>query len=268
MKNSEFHHSKVKLGKQAYKHDPRTLRLAEFFELPDLRLPDTFDFDHNRRAIPNRMWGNDAYGDCVIAGEANQLLRLERVEAWTTIPLTDDDAINRYKGLTGCKQPGDNNDTGLVILDTNRNWRNVGFLTSYKGHNFKIDAYGELDPNNHDEIKFAVYLLHGVQWGIALPEAAQFMTNEGMWDYNGETGSEWEPGSWGGHCVYSPAYTPRGVKVLTWDMEIEMTWNFIAKYVDEAWGVVDSLDAWRKTGHLDVSAMETRLRQITSKIDQ
>src|SRR4051812_38358864 len=119
----------VRLGKLPYKHDPRTLRLAEFFKLPDLRLPATFDFDHNRKPIPNRMWGNDDYGDCVIASEANQLLRLERVETWQTIPLTDDDAINRYKGLTGCKLPGDNNDTGLVILDTNRNWRNVGFLT-------------------------------------------------------------------------------------------------------------------------------------------
>lgn len=94
------------------------------------------------------------------------------------------------------------------------------------------------------------------------------MTNDGVWDYNGQTGPEWEPGSWGGHCVYSPAYTPEGVRVLTWDMELLMTWNFIARYIDEAWGVVDLLDAWRKTGHLDVDAMEKRLHEITSKVDQ
>lgn len=268
MHHSEFQHHKVKLGKKGYKHDDRTLKLAEFFKLPDLRLPAAFDFDTGRKTIPNRMWGNDQYGDCVIAGESNQLLRLERVEAWTTIPLTDNDAITRYKSLTGCRQPGDQNDTGLVILDSLHNWRNVGYLTYYKGHNFQIDAYGELDPNDHDQIKFAIYLLHGVQWGIALPVAAQAMIRDGKLDYNGETGPDWEPGSWGGHCVYSKAYTENGVKILTWDMEIEMTWNFIHKFVDEAWGVVDSLDSWRKTGHLDVQAMEAKLNEITTKVDQ
>lgn len=265
---AEFQHDMVKLGKQPYKHDPRTLRLAEYFKLPDLRLPDTFDFDHNRRPIMNRMWGNDDYGDCVIAGEANQLLRLERVETWQTINLQDLDAINRYKHLTGCKEPGDDHDYGLVILDTNRDWRNNGFQTAYKQRVYKIDAYGELNYDIHDEIRFGIYLLHGVQWGVSLPIAAQQMTVDGVWDYNGQTGAKWEPGSWGGHCVYSKAYTTRGVKILTWDTEIEMTWRFIAHYADEAWGVVDSIDAWRLTGHLDVDAMEAKLRQITGKVNQ
>lgn len=268
MDHSEFQHHKVRLGKHPYRHDERTLQLARFFKADEIAVPSTFDFDKGRKAFPNRMWGNDEYGDCVIAAEANDELRLERVETWQTPNIQDDDAINRYKSMTGCREPGDENDTGLEIIVAMRNWRNQGFLTSYKGRDYKIDAYGELDPANPEQLRMATYLLHGIHFGFWLPAAAQKMTQSGVWDYNGETGSEWQPGSWGGHCVYGKRFTQNSIFVLTWEMEIEVTNAFISKYADEAWGVVDSLDVWRKTGHLDVDAMEKELSQITSTVNK
>jgi hypothetical protein len=267
MKTKEFHHSKVKLGKKEYQHDDRTLMLAKYLPV-DIRVPADFDFDANRRPIPNNMWGNDEFGDCVIAGEANEILRLERVETWQTAQITDEDAINRYKHLTGCKEAGDENDTGLEIIAAHRDWRNNGFKVAYKGRTYFIDAYGEIDPSDREQVRLATFLLHGTQWGVWLPEAAQQMTNEGKWDYKGETGPEWKPGSWGGHCVYSKKFSPDSIFVETWDMEIEVTNAFIDKYADEAWGVVDNLDEWRKSGHLDVDAMEKRLSEITTKVNQ
>lgn len=266
MDHSEFHHSNVKLGKQGHVKDERTLMLAKYFGA--VTLPANYDFDANRKPIPDHMWGNDQYGDCVIAGEANEIMRLERVETWSTPRLTDDDAIKRYSKLTGCKSPGDANDTGLVILYTNRDWRNNGFQIAYNNRNYKIAAYGELDFNNPEELRTAIYLLHGVQFGLALPIAAQKMTNQGKWDYNGQTGSEWEPGSWGGHCVYGKKYSPNSIFVKTWGMEIEMTNAFIKKYADEAWGVVDNLDTWRATHHFDVAALEADLKSISGKVNQ
>jgi hypothetical protein len=268
MELAEFHHSKVRLGKQPHKHDDRTLRLARYFDTSGIVIPENFDFDAKRKPFPVRMWGNDQYGDCVIAAEANGELRLERVETWQTVPIVDADAINRYKLLTGCKEAGDENDTGLVILDAMRNWRKLGFLTAYKERDYKIDAYGELDTHDPQQLREGIYLLHGIHFGFALPAAAQEMTNNGVWDYKGETGSEWEPGSWGGHCVYAKKYTPESIYVLTWGMEIEVTNAFVHKYADEAWGVVDSLDAWRKTGHFNVDAMESDLSQISTKVNQ
>jgi hypothetical protein len=67
-----------RLGKQAHKHDDRTLMLSRFF-LPDFHVPSRYNFDKGKRPIPSRVWGNDRWGDCVIAGEANHLLRLERI---------------------------------------------------------------------------------------------------------------------------------------------------------------------------------------------
>lgn len=268
MEATEFHHSKVRLGKQPYRHDPRTLMLGRYFKTDEIVVPDKFDFDHNRRPFPNRMWGNDEFGDCVIASEANNEFRLERVETWQTPQITDEDAINRYKALTGCKEAGDENDTGLEMIVAFRNWRNKGFQTAYKDRNYTIDAYGELDTTNEKQLRQGCYLLHGIHFGLWLPAAAQEMTNDGKWDYNGETGRDWQPGSWGGHAVYGKKFSPTSFYVLTWEMEIEVTNNFIAQYADEAWGVVDSLDKWRKSGHLDVDAMENELAQVTTQINQ
>ena len=266
METVEFHHSSVRLGKQPYQHDERTLMLAHF--MADIPTPSDFDFDANRRPIPDHMWGNDEYGDCVVAGQANEILRLERVETWQTAKITDDDAITRYKKMTGCQSPGDANDTGLEIIAANRDWRNNGFEVAYKSRVYKIDAYGEIDPADHSLVRATTYLLHGTQWGFWLPTAAQEMTRNGKWDYNGETGPEWQPGSWGGHCVYAKKFSPDSIFVKTWGMEVEVTNSFVDRYADEAWGVVDNLDLWRRTGHLDVATMEEKLRQVTSKINQ
>lgn len=267
MEHKEFQHDAVKLGKQPYQHDARTLMLAKFLPT-EIRVPTDYDFDAGRKAIPDHMWGNDEYGDCVIAGESNEILRLERVETWSTPKLADTDAVARYKKLTGCKSPGDANDVGLEIVAAHRDWRNNGYQIAYNNRNYKIDAYGEIDPADHELVRLTTYLLHGTQWGFWLPAAAQKMTNSGLWDYNGQSGPSWKPGSWGGHCVYAKKFTANSIFVKTWGMEIEVTNAFVDRYADEAWGVVDNLDEWRKTGHLDVAAMEKELAEVTSKIDQ
>lgn len=255
----------VRLGKQDHKHDDRTLMLAKFIRT-ETRIPSGYDFDKGRAAIPVHMWGNDDWGDCVIAGQANQLLRLERIEQRRTIPLGDQDAIDRYKTLSGSQSPGDAQDNGLVVLDALRDWHHSGWMNA--GRNYTIDAYGEIMPNDPVQLRMGIYLLHGVHFGFSLPSAAQAMTDAGVWDYNGETGPEWEPGSWGGHLVFSKAYTVKGCKVLTWGREVLATNNFIKKYADEAWSVVDSLDAWKSKQTINIPALISELQQITSKVNQ
>jgi len=264
---NEFDHSIVKLGKKPYEHDERTLMMGKYI-LPDIVVPATFDFDSNRRAFPVKDWGNLDYGDCVIAGEAKQTLRLERVEAHRTVPLEDDDAIDRYKKLTGCVQPGDGNDTGLEIIAAMRDWKNNGFYMNTRGRVFQIAAYGELDPQDQKITRAAAFLLHGVQWGFWLPRAAQEMTREGVWDYQGETGPDWKPGSWGGHCVYSKKFDETSHSVLTWGMEVAVSNEFIDRYADEAWAVVDSLDPWKRTEVIDAPKLEEQLASISSKVNQ
>jgi hypothetical protein len=250
--------TEVRLGKQGYVHDDLTLMLARFV-LSEIRVPTQFDFDKGRAAFPMRMWGND-------------LLRLERVEQRRTIALYDEDCVAEYKRLTGSQQPEDANDTGLVVLDAMRDWRNNGMETDGRkgvrsARNYTIAAYGELEPQDHQQLKMAIYAMHGIHMGFWLPVAAQRMTSGGMWDYNGEAGGEWQPGSWGGHLVFSKAYDKTGVEILTWGQKVKVTWNFIDKYCDEAWAVVDSFDTWRTKQTIDVGALIKKLTEISSRVN-
>ena len=255
----------MRLGKLEYKHDNRTLALAPMLST-EIRVPEIYNFDKNRAPFPDHMWGNDEYGDCVIAARANQTLRIERVEQRRTLYMVDDDAISEYKKLTGCVSPGDPNDTGLVMLYAMRDWRNDGWtMTQKPGHHYNIAAYGEIDPMNPDEVRASIYMLVGIQFGLALPLATRKMGT--TWDYNGETGPEWQPGSWGGHAVYGFGYDPETITIKTWGENVTVTNTFIEKYCDEAWGVVDALDSWRTKQTIDVDKLLSELKQISSHVD-
>jgi hypothetical protein len=250
-----------KLGKQDHKHDDRTLMMADFIDLPVV--PSHWDFDKNRRPFPVHMWGNDNFGDCVIAAQANSLLRMERIEQRRTITLSDKDAVDRYKHLTGCVSAGDTNDTGLVMLDAFSNWRNEGFYRAEKPQRyFKIAAYGELDPADQHQLHAAIYLLGGVHFGFALPISAQAQTNKGYWDVVDHDNA---PGSWGGHAVFSKRYDESNVYVETWKRTVRVTNAFVKKYCDEVWVVVDDIDRWRKVDHLDVQGLIAKLHSIGAK---
>lgn len=256
---------KVRLGKQDYKHDVRTLALAPFIAVP--YFPPVWVFDAGRAAFPNDLWGNDAYGDCVVASRANAQLRLERMEQRRTIPIAANDVIELYKKMTGCKEPEDENDTGLVMLDAMRQWRKEGWsMAANKARVYKIAAFGEVDPMNNQELRAATYLLGGVHYGFSLPRVAQSMIENKVWDYNGETGPEWQPGSWGGHAVYGFGYDNQAHVIKTWGMNVRVTNAFMRKYCDEAWAVVDSFDSWRTKQTIDVVKLVEKLRSVASHV--
>ena len=257
--------SGLRLGKGEYQHDERTLMLINFIA-PEIRFPSKFDFDKGRTPLPIRMWGNDEWGDCVIAGQANHLLRNERVEQRRTVKLYDKHVIDRYKTLTGAQTPGDSRDEGLVVLQAMRDWRGNGFPVDNR--NYSTAAFGELEPQDGAQLRKAMYLLHGIHMGFWLPRAAQQMTDQGFWDYQGQSGAEWAPGSWGGHLVYAKKYDTDSISVLTWGREIPVSNAFVAKYCDEAWAVVDNFNSWKVKQTIDVPALKSYLRDIGAKVDE
>lgn len=248
----------MRLGKQEPKHDARTLKMASFLDLDALVSPPTFDFDKGRVAFPLKVWGNDAYRDCVFASQTNHLLRMERLETRHTVKMVDEDVIRTYQTLTGCRQPNDENDQGYNMLDGFNWWRHDGWTVH--GHNYKIDAFGELDPSNLNQLRLGTWLFHGIEFGFAMPNSARWQTQQRVWDV--ATGPDSRPGSWGGHAVYGAKYTPKGWMVKTWGEDVFVTNEFIQTYCDEVWVVVDALDEWRKHPGFDVQALEAKLIQI------
>jgi len=252
----------MKLGKQDYKFDARTLKLANFIDTEQLVPPPTFDFDKNRAKFPQRVWGNDAYGDCVLAAQMNHVLRMERLETRHTVHAVDDDVIREYQVLTGCRQPNDANDNGLNMLDALNWWRKDGWTVH--GHNYKIDAFGELESQDLNQQRLGTWLFHGIQFGFALPLSAQKQFEQGdIWDVT--DGFDARPGSWGGHAVYSKKYTSKGWEVETWGEKQFVTNEFILRYADEVWAPIDALDPWRKTAGFDVAALEAYLVKIGAR---
>lgn len=252
-----------RLGKQEYKFDQKTLKLGRAIS-PQVVYPHTYDLDKGRKAFPLELWGNDAWGDCVKVAEANEVIRLERLEQRKTLPITAEIVVDAYKKQTGAQSPDDNNDTGLVMLDNNVLWRNEGFTVGSRA--YKIAAFGEIDPTDEKQVRAAIYLLHGIQLGFALPLTARSQTSTGKWDYiPGDNSPEARPGSWGGHAVFSKKYDEGGIEVLTWGRKVYVTNSFIARYCDEAWAVVDSFDAWRRRPEIDIQTIIQHLRDIGAR---
>src|SRR5208337_4499924 len=114
--------TQYKLGKLPRKIDVRTFQLKKFMPTVLPPLPDTFDVDSVfANFYDTHMFGNDQYGDCVMAGRGHMTLRFEVFEQGVLIPITDKEVENEYFKETGGQ------DSGLVMLDSLNEWRQSGW---------------------------------------------------------------------------------------------------------------------------------------------
>src|SRR5262245_15847627 len=199
-------HKVFKLGKAPAKKDKRNLKFATLLRAA-VPLPSFYDFDLSHPGIPTPMFGNDQLGDCVIAGRAHQTLRFEDIEQGSMLMITDKDVVKEYFKETGGP------DTGLIVLDSLSLWRKKGWKVGK--HIYKIQAYAEVAFANHEQVRQAIFGDVGVGLGVQLPNAAKVQIQTGQpWDVT--SGPDAVPGSWGGHYVYVPGYTPSGPVCVTW----------------------------------------------------
>lgn len=249
-------HPEFKLGSilGSGKADQRTVNFMDFLDPKQVVAPTKWDFDKNRKPFPKKMWGNDNYGDCELAGRANYVNRLQRGQTKTSSPIVDDDVVALYKEMTGCQSPGDNNDSGLTTLDNLREWRTGWLPESLKAkpdHKYQIAAFGQVDTKNHTLFRLSSYLFSGLLLGCNMPITAQQQTSENKpWDVVAGAGSNADPGSWGGHCVYTKRYDDGNIYVLTWAREVQVTDAWMREYCDEAYAVIESFDVWTNYKHV------------------
>jgi len=221
-------HSKMKLGKNPARHDPRTLLMAHYLQPEALpQLPASQEWTDKIQTWP--MMANDRLGDCTCAAAGHL------IEEWTTysgtgVTLSDSDIIAAYSSITGYNPQTGQNDNGAVELDVLKYWRKTGF----SGH--KISVFVGLEPGNHDHIKASVYIFGGCYIGLALPISAQ---TQNVWSVPpGSLQGPGAPGSWGGHAVPVVAYDSLGLTVVTWGALKQKTWGFWDAYCDESYGLL------------------------------
>jgi len=245
-------HPIFKLGKVPAKRDPRNLKFAAILKAP-AKLPTEYDFDLKHPGIPTPMFGNDHYGDCVIAGRAHQTLRFELLEQNKKLQITDAEVLREYKKETGGP------DTGLVVLESLKLWRAPGWTAAK--HKYTVKAFAELNRANHSQVKQAIVLDVGVGLGLSLPISAQGQFQSGQpWDV--VSGPNGKPNSWGGHYVHVPGYTSKGPVCVTWAQKHQMTWAFFDKYCDEAYAIIDAIDTAKKKKALDAAKLNAFLKSL------
>jgi hypothetical protein len=231
-------HKIFKLGKASAKRDKRNFKFAALLQAAPPALPSSYDFDNTHTGIPTPMFGNDVHGDCVMAGRAHQTLRFEDIEQGSVLMITDKDVLKEYFKETGGP------DTGLVVLDSLNEWRHKGWKVGKR--TYKIQAYAEVSFTNHNQVRQAIFADVGMGLGVQLPKSAQKQIQTGQpWDVT--SGPDAAPGSWGGHYVYVPGYTPSGPVCVTWGRKQQMTWAWLDKYCDEAYAIFDAKDGFKKT---------------------
>jgi hypothetical protein len=217
-------------------------------------LPSSYDFDTTHPGIPTPTFANDVHGDCVMAGRAHQTLRFEDIEQGSVLMIKDSDVLREYFKETGGA------DSGLVVLDSLNEWRHDGWKV--RTHTYKIRAFAEVNFMNRQQVRQAIFADVGVGLGLQLPLSAQHQIQTGQpWDVTTGPGSK--PGSWSGHYVYVPGYTPAGPVCVTWRRKQQMTWAWLRKYCDEAYAIFDGMDSFRKA-MIDTTKITSFLKSLSN----
>lgn len=239
----------IRFGKKKAKRDSRNLMFASILRAAPA-LPAEYDFDVLHNGIPTPMFGNDLYGDCVMAGRAHQTLRFEVAEQHKLIAITEKEVLTEYFKESGGV------DSGLIVLDSLKEWRSQGWIAAKK--RYKIKAFAQIDQAKRAEVKRAVYLDIGVGLGFSLPDAAitQFHAGKPWAVVSGKKG---QPNPKNGHYVYVPGYTKTGPVCVTWGRKQQMTWAFLTKYCDEAYTIIDAIDTAKKKRALDAKKLDAFL---------
>ncbi len=245
----------VRFGKRKAKRDDRNLMFATLLKAPPT-LPAEYDFDVAHHGIPTPMFGNDQYGDCVMAGRAHQTLRFEKAEKNKLIAISDNDVLHEYFNETG------GTDSGLVVLDSLKEWRSTGWIAAKK--RYQIKAFAQINQAKRVEVKRAVFMDIGVGLGFTLPDAAltQFYAGKPWAVVSGNAG---QPNPKNGHYVYVPGYTTIGPVCVTWGRKQQMSWAFLAKYCDEAYAIIDAIDTTKKKRGMDTAKLDAFLAALRKK---
>ena len=242
-----------RLGKAPAKRDPRNLQLRALLRRA-VKLPIEYDFDLNHKGVPTPMFGNDAYGCCVISGRAHQTLRFELVEQKKVINISTKEVVDEYLSESGGQ------DSGLITLDSIALWRKRGWIAA--GKRYYIRAFSEVNRARLNEVKTAIFLNLGVGIGLRLPNSAERELAAGK-PWTTTTGPGSAANSWGGHYVYVSGYARLGPTCVAWGQKQQMSWGFFSAYCDEAYAIIDDLNTTKKRATLDNKKLTAFLATVS-----
>ena len=237
-----------RLGKHEARNDPGVKHFADYVfagtEVPETYAapaPVSFSWAH---AIA--QWTvalNNQLGDCVEAG-GSHLLECTYANAHPGSQLSIPDpyvelayeafGYNPNAPLVNGQNPTDNGTDMTAFMSW---FKNTGYpmpvSAEHPDGRAKILEFLSVNQNDPVEVRQAIYLGGGVLFGAQMPLAAQNMVNAWTAPPAGPLNGIWAPGSWGGHCTYSPSYTFNWYGVVSWGMWLYMMLGYANAYLDE-----------------------------------
>lgn len=252
-----------RLGKLPARSSVKQLHFARFAAAAAPLPPPSVSFWNKRAPFPAYTYGNTEHGCCTIASQAVMATRLERLEQRRTVGFAEDEILRVYYALTAREYGG--GDTGAYETDALDNWRNPDLtFRDGKGRPHTIDAYLRVNHADINEVKRAIAFsgAHGIKVCYSLPAAWSNINMPDAWDIpEGQPMvGPWQPNSWGGHsmaaaagylvdALQQPHTWYKGGREIYYGIQ-RVTWRAVAGYMDEAYIVIDSVNAWKKQGLL------------------
>jgi hypothetical protein len=223
----------LKTGKRPFKMHAKTL----FFEkYAGDAIPEAPEKVYWSYKVPDDQWGmlaNDEVGDCVVAGAMHMDMNWT-AHTGTMRTYTREQALEIYSQLTGYDPATGANDNGLVVTDFLNFWQTEGFFGS------KILGWAQFNHANPKRFNQVDWLFGGVATGVQLPSSAQDQFSAGQdWSLVPDSPND------GGHFIPGFNYGADGRKFVTWAKLQAALNDWLAAYVDEAYGVIS--EAWFDT---------------------
>lgn len=224
----------LRLGKSKATKDPNGINLRSVMREP-MAIPDEYDARKQYPGAPLSAYGNQQYGDCVMAGQYKQLNLNELRENGKLPGVTPQDVVNEYFRQTGGA------DNGLNMLQSLKSNVKNGLPVGRK----RYYSFGllELHLGDFEGQRQMIYSRVGSYSGVLLPKSAEKEIGSGKpWSITTGPGST--PGSWGGHLILIHAYSKKDKTFLcdTWGQLQLITEAWLKKYQDESRGLIDAVD--------------------------
>jgi hypothetical protein len=169
------------------------------------------------------MYGNDAYGDCGVAGVQHGDMAVDLAAKTALAKVTDDQVVQYYLKYTGGE------DQGVVLADFLAYVKKAGWF----GH--KLAAYAPVAISDFATLRFAINAYGYSYAGIAVTDLMMQAFQEGQpW-----TAATFQDGNVeGGHCVPLVGYDSQNLYAVTWGgiQAIEYSaWHLMSS---EAWACI------------------------------
>lgn len=233
------------LGKRPAQPDARIPSLSKLLAPRLVAAPDNSNWYAEVGDWPMMM--NDRLGCCVEAS-VGHIIQQRTSYAGKPVVLDDGSIVVLYTAVGGYDPSktdpatGENpTDQGTLLSAMMAYWATTGVALPGGGVD-KVSGIAVVDHVTTSWLKAAVYKFGSVLLGAALPVEAQAF--DFIWDY--PDGQDWQPASWGGHCVNVVGYetTALGVEfdVITWGGRVRWTERFATAFADEAYAVLDKDD--------------------------